>query len=279
MKEFMHRFIHNKLAVAGSLILLLFILSAVLAPVIAPFDPYYMDSTAVLMPPGGKHLLGTDNMGRDILSRIIYGSRISLQVSLVSVSIATAAGVCLGVLAGYFGKLTDGIISRVIEIMFAFPEVLLALLIMAILGPSLNNIMIAIGIVYTPIFARITRGAVLTVKESLHVEAARSIGVSDFSIIVRHILPNVLAPILVQITLSLAFAILSEAALSFLGIGVEPDIPSWGIMLNNGKSWIEIAWWVGVFPGIAIALAVLGFNILGDWLRDVLDPRLRNVEN
>ena len=238
-----------------------------------------MDSTAVLMPPGGKHLLGTDNMGRDILSRIIYGSRISLQVSLVSVSIATAAGVCLGVLAGYFGKLTDGIISRVIEIMFAFPEVLLALLIMAILGPSLNNIMIAIGIVYTPIFARITRGAVLTVKESLHVEAARSIGVSDFSIIVRHILPNVLAPILVQITLSLAFAILSEAALSFLGIGVEPDIPSWGIMLNNGKSWIEIAWWVGVFPGIAIALAVLGFNILGDGLRDVLDPRLRNVEN
>lgn len=279
MKDFFYRLIHNKLAVTGGVILILFILMAVLAPVIAPYDPYYMDASATLAPPSAEHLLGTDNMGRDILSRIFYGAQISLKVSIVSVSIATAAGVILGVVAGYFGKLTDGIISRILEIMFAFPEVLLALLIMSILGPSLNNIMIAIGIVYTPIFARITRGAVLSVKDSLYVEAARSIGVKDSIIIVRHILPNILSPILVQITLSLAFAILSEASLSFLGIGVEPDIPSWGIMLNNGKSWIEIAWWVGVFPGIAIALAVLGFNILGDGLRDVLDPRLRNVED
>lgn len=279
MKDFFYRLIHNKLAVTGGVILILFILMAVLAPVIAPYDPYYMDASATLAPPSAEHLLGTDNMGRDILSRIFYGAQISLKVSIVSVSIATAAGVILGVVAGYFGKLTDGIISRILEIMFAFPEVLLALLIMSILGPSLNNIMIAIGIVYTPIFARITRGAVLSVKDSLYVEAARSIGVKDSIIIVRHILPNILSPILVQITLSLAFAILSEASLSFLGIGVEPDIPSWGIMLNNGKAWIEIAWWVGVFPGIAIALAVLGFNILGDGLRDVLDPRLRNVED
>ena len=279
MKDFFYRLIHNKLAVTGGVILILFILMAVLAPVIAPYDPYYMDASATLAPPSAEHLLGTDNMGRDILSRIFYGAQISLKVSIVSVSIATAAGVILGVVAGYFGKLTDGIISRILEIMFAFPEVLLALLIMSILGPSLNNIMIAIGIVYTPIFARITRGAVLSVKDSLYVEAARSIGVKDSIIIVRHILPNILSPILVQITLSLAFAILSEASLSFLGIGVEPDIPSWGIMLNNGKSWIEIAWWVGVFPGIAIALAVLGFNILGDGLRDVLDPRLINVED
>lgn len=279
MKDFFYRLIHNKLAVTGGVILILFILMAVLAPVIAPYDPYYMDASATLAPPSAEHLLGTDNMGRDILSRIFYGAQISLKVSIVSVSIATAAGVTLGVVAGYFGKFTDGIISRILEIMFAFPEVLLALLIMSILGPSLNNIMIAIGIVYTPIFARITRGAVLSVKDSLYVEAARSIGVKDSIIIVRHILPNILSPILVQITLSLAFAILSEASLSFLGIGVEPDIPSWGIMLNNGKAWIEIAWWVGVFPGIAIALAVLGFNILGDGLRDVLDPRLRNVED
>ncbi len=279
MKDFFYRLIHNKLAVTGGVILILFILMAVLAPVIAPYDPYYMDASATLAPPSAEHLLGTDNMGRDILSRIFYGAQISLKVSIVSVSIATAAGVILGVVAGYFGKFTDGIISRILEIMFAFPEVLLALLIMSILGPSLNNIMIAIGIVYTPIFARITRGAVLSVKDSLYVEAARSIGVKDSIIIVRHILPNILSPILVQITLSLAFAILSEASLSFLGIGVEPDIPSWGIMLNNGKAWIEIAWWVGVFPGIAIALAVLGFNILGDGLRDVLDPRLRNVED
>ena len=279
MKDFFYRLIHNKLAVTGGVILILFILMAVLAPVIAPYDPYYMDASATLAPPSAEHLLGTDNMGRDILSRIFYGAQISLKVSIVSVSIATAAGVILGVVAGYFGKLTDGIISRILEIMFAFPEVLLALLIMSILGPSLNNIMIAIGIVYTPIFARITRGAVLSVKDSLYVEAARSIGVKDSIIIVRHILPNILSPILVQITLSLAFAILSEASLSFLGIGVEPDIPSWGIMLNNGKAWIEIAWWVGVFPGIAIALAVLGFNILGDGLRDVLAPRRRNVED
>ncbi len=279
MKDFLYRFFHNKLAVSGSIILLLFVLMAAFAPVLAPYDPFYMDPAAALTGPSPEHLLGTDNMGRDILSRIIYGSQISLKVSLASVAIATAAGVLLGVAAGYFGGLTDAVISRILEVMLSFPEVLLALLIMSILGSSLNNIMLAIGIVYTPIFARIARGAVLSVKDSLYVEAARSIGVKDVTIIVRHVLPNILSPVLVQVTLSLAFAILSEAALSFLGIGVEPDIPSWGIMLNNGKAWIEIAWWVGVFPGIAIALAVLGFNILGDGLRDVLDPRLRNVEN
>lgn len=279
MKDFLYRFFHNKLAVSGSVILLFFILMAAFAPVLAPYDPFYMDPAAALTGPSPAHLLGTDNMGRDILSRIIYGSRISLKVSLVSVAIATTAGVILGVAAGYFGKAADAVISRVLEVMLSFPEVLLALLIMSILGSSLNNIMLAIGIVYTPIFARIARGAVLSVKDSLYVEAARSIGVKDVTIILRHILPNILSPVLVQVTLSLAFAILSEAALSFLGIGVEPDIPSWGIMLNNGKAWIEIAWWVGVFPGIAIALAVLSFNILGDGLRDVLDPRLRNVEN
>lgn len=279
MKDFLYRFFHNKLAVSGSVILFFFILMAAFAPVLAPYDPFYMDPGAALTGPSQAHLLGTDNMGRDILSRIIYGSRISLKVSLVSVAIATTAGVILGVAAGYFGKAADAVISRVLEVMLSFPEVLLALLIMSILGSSLNNIMLAIGIVYTPIFARIARGAVLSVKDSLYVEAARSIGVKDVTIILRHILPNILSPVLVQVTLSLAFAILSEAALSFLGIGVEPDIPSWGIMLNNGKAWIEIAWWVGVFPGIAIALAVLGFNILGDGLRDVLDPRLRNVEN
>ena len=279
MKDFLYRFFHNKLAVSGSIILLLFVLMAAFAPVLAPYDPFYMDPAAALTGPSPEHLLGTDNMGRDILSRIIYGSQISLKVSLASVAIATAAGVVLGVAAGYFGGFTDAVISRILEVMLSFPEVLLALLIMSILGSSLNNIMLAIGIVYTPIFARIARGAVLSVKDSLYVEAARSMGVRDVTIIVRHVLPNILSPILVQVTLSLAFAILSEAALSFLGIGVEPDIPSWGIMLNNGKAWIEIAWWVGVFPGIAIALAVLGFNILGDGLRDVLDPRLRNVEN
>ena len=279
MKDFFYRFFHNRLAVIGSIILLLFVALAVFAPLIAPYDPLSNDYNALLAPPSKVHLCGTDNLGRDILSRIIYGARISLRVSLVSVAIATAMGVLLGVAAGFYGGVVDIIISRVLEVMFAFPEVLLALLIMSILGPSLNNIMIAIGIVYTPIFARITRGAVLNVKDSLYVEAATTMGVRKSTIITRHILPNILSPIIVQVTLSLAFAILSEAALSFLGIGVEPDVPSWGMMLNYGKTWIELAWWVGVFPGVAIALSVLGFNVLGDGLRDILDPRLRNVEN
>lgn len=277
MKDFFYRFFHNRLAVAGTVIIGFFIVLAVLAPIVSPYDPFSMDYNAMLSGPTPAHPFGTDNMGRDILSRIIYGARISLRVSIFSVSIATIVGVLFGVIAGYFGGIADGVISRILEVMFAFPEVLLALLIMSVLGASLNNIMIAIGIVYTPIFARITRGAVLSIKGSLYVEAARSMGVKNTSIIIHHILPNILSPIIVQVTLSLAFAILSEAALSFLGIGVEPDIPSWGIMLSSGKQWIELAWWVGVFPGVAIALSVLGFNVMGDGLRDVLDPRLRNV--
>ena len=279
MKDFFYRFFHNKLAMIGSAFLLFFVILAIFAPLIAPYDPLANDYSAILSAPTKSHPFGTDNLGRDILSRIIFGSRISLRVSLVSVAIATAAGVLLGVIAGFFGGIVDIVISRILEVMFSFPEVLLALLIMSILGASLNNIMIAIGIVYTPIFARITRGAVLTIKDSLYVEAATTMGVKKRVIIVRHILPNILSPVIVQVTLSLAFAILSEAALSFLGIGVKPDVPSWGMMLNYGKTWIELAWWVGVFPGIAIALTVLGFNVLGDGLRDVLDPRLRNVEN
>jgi len=279
LKDFFYRFFHNKLAMIGSAFLLFFVILAIFAPLIAPYDPLANDYTAILSPPTKAHPFGTDNLGRDILSRIIFGSRISLRVSIVSVAIATVAGVLLGVIAGFFGGIVDIVISRILEVMFSFPEVLLALLIMSILGASLNNIMIAIGIVYTPIFARITRGAVLTIKDSLYVEAATTMGVKRHVIIVRHILPNILSPVIVQVTLSLAFAILSEAALSFLGIGVEPDVPSWGMMLNYGKTWIELAWWVGVFPGIAIALSVLGFNVLGDGLRDVLDPRLRNVEN
>lgn len=277
MKDFAYRFFHNKLVLIGGSVLVVFLLLAAFAPQIAPYDPYFMDSSAVLQAPSTAHPFGTDNFGRDIFSRAIFGSRISLRVSLVSVSIATVLGLFLGVLAGYFGGLLDSVLSRVTDVMFAFPEVLLALLIMSILGASLNNIVIAIGIVYTPIFARISRGAVLSIRQSLYIEAARSMGVPSRAIILRHIIPNILPPVIVQITLSLAFAILAEAALSFLGIGVEPDIPSWGIMLNDGKDWLELAWWVAVFPGLSISLVVLGFNILGDGLRDVLDPKLRNV--
>ncbi|MGM0652356.1 MAG: ABC transporter permease [Bacillota bacterium] len=274
MGDFWYEFSKNKMAVFGLLVISLYIVLAVLAPIVAPADPYQMDSGNRLQPPGESGLMGTDHFGRDIFSRIIYGVRISFQVGIISVSIALAAGVSLGVLAGYFGGFSDSLVSRVIEVLFSFPDIILALAVMAVLGPSLTNLMIAIGIVYTPIFARITRGAVLEIKNSLFIEAARSIGVNNFMIMARHILPNVLAPIIIQTTLSLAFAILSEAALSFLGFGVSPDTPSWGIMLKDGKGWMERAWWVAVFPGLAITLAVLSFNLLGDGLRDALDPKM-----
>lgn len=265
----------NRLALAGLVLILIFLLMAVFAPLIAPYDPYRIDENAVLSPPSAEHPLGTDSFGRDVLSRMVYGARISFKVGLISVGIALAAGVLIGAAAGYYGRWVDAALSRVIDVLFSFPDILLALVIMAVLGASLTNVMIAIGIVYTPIFARITRGAVLEIKGSLFIDAARVLGAGRLTILRRHILPNVMAPIIVQTTLSLAFAILAEAALSFIGLGVEPDTPSWGIMLNEGKDWMEAAWWIAVFPGAAITLAVLGFNVLGDGLRDALDPRLR----
>ena len=275
MREIGLRLRQNRLALAGLVLILIFMLMAVFAPLIAPYDPYRIDENAVLSPPSAEHPLGTDSFGRDVLSRMVYGARISFKVGLVSVGIALAAGVLIGAAAGYYGRWVDAALSRVIDVLFSFPDILLALVIMAVLGASLTNVMIAIGIVYTPIFARITRGAVLEIKGSLFIDAARVLGAGRLTILRRHILPNVMAPIIVQTTLSLAFAILAEAALSFIGLGVEPDTPSWGIMLNEGKDWMEAAWWIAVFPGAAITLAVLGFNVLGDGLRDALDPRLR----
>jgi len=277
MQDLLYRFFHNRLAVFGSALLLVFVILALFAPLLAPFSPYYMDTNAILQAPGDVHLLGTDNLGRDILSRIIYGSRISLRVAFTSVTFATICGVLLGISAGFFGGLIDHLLSRVTDVMFSFPEILLALLIMSILGSNINNIIIAISIVYSPIFARIARGAALNIKNSLFIEASRSIGVPNRALLLKHILPNIMPPVIVQITLSLAFAILAEAALSFLGIGAEPDTPSWGIMLSDGYAWLELGWWVSVFPGIAISLAVLAFNVLGDSLRDLLDPKLKNV--
>jgi peptide/nickel transport system permease protein len=275
VREIGLRLRQNRLALAGLVLILIFLLMAVFAPLIAPYDPYRIDENAVLSPPSAEHPLGTDSFGRDVLSRMVYGARISFKVGLISVGIALAAGVLIGAAAGYYGRWVDAALSRVIDVLFSFPDILLALVIMAVLGASLTNVMIAIGIVYTPIFARITRGAVLEIKGSLFIDAARVLGAGRLTILRRHILPNVMAPIIVQTTLSLAFAILAEAALSFIGLGVEPDTPSWGIMLNEGKNWMEAAWWIAVFPGAAITLAVLGFNVLGDGLRDALDPRLR----
>jgi peptide/nickel transport system permease protein len=276
MGETWYRFRKNKLAFTGFAILMVFVFLAIFAPLIAPYDPFTMHVEDRLQTPGSNYLFGTDQFGRDILSRIIHGARISFQVGIISVGISLVAGLALGIAAGYYGKWVDMVISRLIDIMFSFPDIFLALVIMAILGTSLTNVMIAIGIVYTPIFARIARGATLTVKDNAYIEAARSIGVGDFMTILRHILPNIMAPLIVQTTLSFGFAIRSEAALSFLGLGVQPDVPSWGIMLNEGKEWLELGWWIAFFPGLAATLAILSFNVLGDGLRDALDPKLRN---
>lgn len=270
------RFKQNYLALFGFLFIMMILFVTIFAKWLAPFDPYEMDTVNSLSAPSSEHWLGTDQFGRDIFSRILYGAQISLQVGMISVGFSLIVGTLIGLIAGFFGGWIDQIISRITDVLFSFPDILLALVIMAILGPSLNNLMLAIGIVYTPIFARIARGAVLNVRDSLYIEAARSMGVKSSTILRKHVLPNALAPLIVQVTLSFAFAILAEAALSFLGLGVSPDTPSWGIMLSDAKDWMEISWWTAIFPGIAITLTVLSFNVMGDGLRDALDPRLRN---
>ena len=243
-----------------------YVLLALAGPVIIA-DPYAMRPDAPLVSPGLAHPFGTDVFGRDVLGRVIWGARTSLSVAAASVSLSLLAGGLLGMIAGYFGGRIDALLSRLNDGMLAFPDVLLALAIMAVLGASTTNVTLAIAIVYTPIFARITRGAVLQVRPLNYVEAARALGFGHLRILLRHVLPNVTGPLIVQTTLSLAFAILAEAALSFLGLGVEPDAPSWGMMLNEGRDWIELAWWTSFFPGLAITVAVLCLNLLGDHLR------------
>jgi peptide/nickel transport system permease protein len=264
----------NPLGVVGALLIGLLLLAALLADVIAPYDPVAQLGRR-LTAPNEVYRLGTDEFGRDVLSRIIHGSRISLYVGVVSVGIALGIGGTLGLIAGYFGGWLDNLIMRIMDVMFSIPSLVLAIAITGILGPSLRNAMIAIGIVYTPTFARVARGPVLSVVQHEYIQAARTIGAMDWRIIARHVLPNVTAPLIVQTTLSLSTAILAEAVLSFLGLGTQPPEPSWGTMLGTGRKFMETAPWVAVFPGVAIMLAVLGFNLLGDGLRDALDPRLK----
>ncbi|MBT7071263.1 MAG: ABC transporter permease [Anaerolineae bacterium] len=268
---------HNRLSILGVIIILFLILFSFIGDSIAPYDPVAMDISARLQPPSSEHVFGTDDFGRDVFSRVIVATKVSLKVGVISVGISLTLGTILGAISGYYGGWLDEIIMRIMDILFAFPAILLAIAILAALGPGVENAMIAIGIVYTPIFARITRGSVITVREEVYVDAARCIGANDARIIFFHILPNVIAPIIVETTLSLAFAILSEAALSFLGLGTQPPDPSWGRMLSESRGFIQGAPWLGIFPGLVIMLTVMGFNFLGDGLRDALDPQMRDV--
>ncbi|MEU1812085.1 ABC transporter permease [Micromonospora aurantiaca (nom. illeg.)] len=263
----------DPLAVGGTIVLALLIVVGVAGPWLAPAGVNDVDVDRMLRPPSGAHPFGTDELGRDVLSRVLVAARVSLQVGAVSVGIALVAGVTLGLLAGYYRGWLDSVLMRCMDVLFAFPVLLLAVAIVAVLGPGLLTAMVAIGVVYTPIFARITRAGVLSVREQVFVRAAVSIGASDLRIMRRHVLPNIAAPLIVQTSLSLAFAILSEAALSFLGLGIQPPAPAWGRMLFDGRGFVTDAWWLGVFPGAAIFLTVLAFNLVGDALRDVLDPR------
>jgi peptide/nickel transport system permease protein len=271
----LRRLFRRKGAVAGLIVITTFILLAVFAPLISPYDPVATGWTLVRKPPSMLHWFGTDELGRDILARVIYGTRASMLAGLISIAIAMSIGVPLGLLAGYRGGFVDGLISRITDAMLACPFLILAIALAAFLGPSLGNAMIAIGVSATPVFIRLTRAQVMSVKVEDYVEAARSIGNPPWRIALVHILPNILPALLVQATLSIAAAIIAEAALSFLGLGQQPPAPSWGSMLNAAQRFLTSAPWMAIWPGLAIFLVVLSLNLVGDGLRDALDPRER----
>jgi peptide/nickel transport system permease protein len=265
----------NRLMQAGIAVVAAMIALAVLADVVSPYDPTEMKVSNALKPPSWAHPFGTDRFGRDVLSRTIHGTRIALGVALSSIAVSVALGTVLGLVGGYFGGWLDIAIGRVMDVLFSFPTLILAIAIAAMLGPGLTNAALAIAVVYAPLFSRVARGPVIAEREKEHVMAALGLGAGAARVIVRHILPNVMAPLVVQISVSLAYAILVEASLSYLGLGTQPPAPSWGVMLNEGRTYLETAPWISIFPGLAIMLAVLGFNFLGDGLRELLDPQLR----
>jgi len=270
------KFLRSALGVMGALIILALVVMAIFAPQIAPFDPNAQDYNAILVEPGGEHLFGTDDLGRDIFSRIVYGAQVSIKAALVSVGIAILIGVPIGLLSGYFGGFWDEwVVMRSVDAIQAFPFLILALAISAVLGTGFGNAMIAIGIGFAPAFIRITRGQVLQLRNMEYIHAARATGVKDMRIIFSHILPNALNPIIIQSTLAMAAGILAEASLSYLGLGVQPPTASWGSMLNQAQTLMSVAPYATFYPGMAIFLVVLGFNLLGDGLQQTLDPRIR----
>lgn len=260
-------------AVAGAVIVLVAVLTAILAPWIAPHPPTKIYYEAVQAPPSWQHPFGTDQLGRDVLSRVIYGARISMTVGVIVVAIGLSFGTLLGLLAGYYQGWVDQVVMRVMEILLAFPEILLAIAIVAILGPDLNNTMIAVGISVIPVYALTVRSSVLSILEREYIQAARALGASNLWIIFHHVLPNVASPILVVATVNVGVAILVAAGLSYVGLGAQPPTPEWGSMLSQARDYLQTSWWIATFPGLAITLVVLGFNLLGDALRDLIDPR------
>lgn len=269
------RFLANKLAVFGALILLVFAAVALLAPVISPYDPAQASFTNLRSAPSPEHAFGTDELGRDNLTRVLYGARVSLSAGLVSVTLAMLSGTFFGLIAGYFRGWLDELIMRVVDAMLALPFLVLAITLAAILGPSLQNTMLAIAIVTAPAFARVARGEVLAQREREYVQAAQALGASSGRTLWRHLLPNISGPLIVQTSLAIANAVLAESSLSFLGLGVQPPTPSWGSMLNTARGYLADAPWLAIFPGLAIFLTVLAFNLVGDGLREALDPRAR----
>ena len=263
--------------ILGCIILGLLLLTALLAPTLAPYDPNAQEFD-LLLPPSGQHLLGTDEFGRDLLSRLIAGSRVSLLVGFAAVSLAVLASVPLGLLAGYYGGWVDIIIMRYIDLQWAFPSLIIAVGLMAILGPGVGNVIIAVSLAYVDDFARLARGEVLALREEEFITASRATGSSDFRIIVRHLLPNSLSPLIVQATISISYAILAESTLSFLGLGVAITTPTWGLILSGARGFFTMAWWLAIFPGLAIMVTVLSINFVGDGLRDALDVKVSRVD-
>jgi len=267
------RIFRRSSARVGLALTIAFLLLTVLAPIIAPYDPYDQDLSSALSPPSLDHWLGADQYGRDVLSRVLYGTRTALLAVVVADGLALVAGCALGLVAGFFGGAVEAVIMRLVDVLLAFPYLLLALIIVAALGPGLTNSMIAIGIVYTPQYARLIRGQVLSIRQTDYVRAARALGSSQLRLMLRHVLPNSFPPILVMATLQAGSVVVETAGLSFLGLGAQPPSPDWGALLAEGQSYFLTAWWIATFPGLAIFLLVLGFNLLGDALRDHFDPR------
>jgi peptide/nickel transport system permease protein len=273
----MKRLLRNFAFTSGAILTIVLILVAIAAPLISPFDPNAQDTFRRLEPPSKQHPLGLDDLGRDVLSRILFGARVSLRVGFSVVILASVIGITLGAMAGYFGGMVDTIVMRITDILLAFPGILLAIALVAVLGPSLNNVILALAMIGWVGYARLVRGQVLKVREMEFVTAARALGARSPRVIVRHVLPNVINPVIVMATLGLAGAILAEAALSFLGLGVQPPTPSWGAMLTAGRRYLGLANHLAIYPGIAIMLAVMGLNFLGDGLIDALDPKYRKM--